>query len=242
MINTQIVQFQSHFCLQISDVGYDKYLLSHDQKPAIFAENQPFFHNHSTNICRIGNSNAGCQRAAKTEHSRYWPSHHTIRTQRLNWSQRWWNRIVGTTVRCQPDQIPMALFPVWVTNQAKHSGSGSLAVPNPDPGLGSSSNPDRSQVTRNSCWYYWNYINTCCDMQLDDQDEHLEVEPAIGTNLMQFCFSSEQKPITTNRLQIDPYSRLQSVYLETLEIFAFCNHHSVNPEDYKLMTFLCTLF
>jgi hypothetical protein len=79
-------------------------------------------------------------------------------------------------------------------------------------------------------------------MQLDDQDEHLEVEPAIGTNLMQFCFSSEQKPITTNRLQIDPYSRLQSVYLETLEIFAFCNHHSVNPEDYKLMTFLCTLF
>jgi len=70
-------------------------------------------------------------------------------------------------------------------------------------------------------------------MQLDDQDEHVEVEPAIGTNSMQFCFWTEQQPITTNWLRIDSYICLQSVYLEPLEIFAFCNHHSVNPENYK---------
>ena len=41
--------------------------------------------------------------------------------------------------------------PVRVTTPPRQSWSGSLAVPNPDRGLGSSSNPDRSRVTRNRC-------------------------------------------------------------------------------------------
>ena len=43
------------------------------------------------------------------------------------------------------------LCPVRVTNPPRQSGSGCLAVPDPDRGLRFGSNPDRSRVTRNRC-------------------------------------------------------------------------------------------
>ena len=145
------MQFLSLFHLPLSDLRYNKYSLGRDRKPAKFTWSLPLFNNHSTNISRIAHSNSGGESAAKPDQSTYWPSYDAIRTQILDWSQSCRNRIVGTAVRSQLGQKPTVLCLVRVTIPPRYSRSGSLAVSSPDRGLGSSSDPDRSRVTRNCC-------------------------------------------------------------------------------------------
>jgi len=84
----------------------------------------PLFPNHSTNISRIANLNAGGETAAKAEQFTYWPCHDTIKTQLLNLSQSCRKPIFGMVVRFQPGQILTVLRPVRVKNPPRQSGWG----------------------------------------------------------------------------------------------------------------------
>jgi len=102
--------------LLVSDLQWDVESLSRDRYPAKFTPNWPIFHSYSMNIARIPNLNARGERAHKTAEFTCWPWHDTIRTQKLNWSQRCGSLIVRTTVRFQPRQNPTDICPVRVTN------------------------------------------------------------------------------------------------------------------------------
>jgi len=115
----------------------DKYSLSRDWKPANFADIQPVFHSHSTNISRIANLKAGGARVTNAAQFTYWSCHDTIRTQILNWSQSCRNRKMKPRSGSNPSPNPVGTPGPRVTTWTGQSGP----VPN----------PDRSRVTRNRC-------------------------------------------------------------------------------------------
>jgi len=62
-----------------------------------------------------------------------------------------WEHQTGTMVRFQPGQKPRGFGLLRLTTSFYLPGLVALAVPNPEQGLGSCSNMDRSQVTQKHC-------------------------------------------------------------------------------------------
>ena len=142
------------FHLPVSELWCNQYSLCCYRKPANFASNLMLFHSDSTNIGRIAILNAGGERAAKTAQSTYWTCHDSIRTQKLNWSQRT-AKVVGTVIW---DRGPAPTRPKNrgfmsrpVNNPAKTKQVGFLPGSGTELNWTAGQNPDCWRVTRTGC-------------------------------------------------------------------------------------------